>query len=107
MLDSRFDPAANIYDIIRDLKKVREQFAQDASGLPDCLSTYVRDTLQHQISVLKGVGDTINTLSNMMHAAENGHLVIMDGGDENRGYHRQIKVDLTSEKFRDGLDKPR
>jgi hypothetical protein len=107
MLDTRFDPAAmKLYNTINDLEKLEKQFARDGSGATNCLSTYVRDTLEHQINILGGVADTINSLSNMMHEAEKGHLWIMDGGDENSGGLRQVKVELTSEEFRKNLKEP-
>lgn len=103
MNDKRFDVGLKLYDVIRELEELERDFRNDASGSTNCLSTFVRDTLQHQGSILAGVADTINSLSNLMHEAEKGRLLIMDGGDVESGGIRQIKVDLTSERYRDGL----
>jgi hypothetical protein len=100
MLDMRFDSALKLFHTINDLRELKKQFARDGSGATNCLSTYVRDTLDHQIDILNGVADTINSLSNMMYEAEKGHLWIMDGGDEDSRGLRQVKVELTSEEYR-------
>ena len=76
MLDSRFDPANKLYDAIKLIREVEKDFVRDASGHTSCLSTFCRDTLKHQLEILGGVADTINSLSNMMYHAEDGQLWI-------------------------------
>jgi len=95
MNDSRFNAAFEICVTIDKLEKLnREEFGARATGHCGDLNTLARDTLRSQIEILRGVHQTINSLSNMLHEAERGSLFVRKttGGQGQQ---------LTTEAFRE------